>query len=88
LGLTRTPFAVKGGGHAFNPGFSSTCGVEISMTRFNRIQVNNAAGTVDVGAGITWGELCNAIVPLGVNVIGSREPSVGISGLILGGGEQ
>ncbi|PBK85365.1 FAD-binding domain-containing protein [Armillaria gallica] len=33
LGQTRMPFGVKGGGHAFNPGFSSTTGVQIAMTR-------------------------------------------------------
>ncbi|KAH9990392.1 hypothetical protein BJV77DRAFT_963381 [Russula vinacea] len=41
LGSTRTPFAVKGGGHATNPGFSSTTGVQISMTRFNETNVNS-----------------------------------------------
>jgi len=30
----KVPFAVKGGGHATNPGFSSTEGIHISMSRF------------------------------------------------------
>ncbi|KAK0224265.1 hypothetical protein IW262DRAFT_1459328 [Armillaria fumosa] len=34
LGETRVPFGVRGGGHATNPGFSSTTGVQIATTRF------------------------------------------------------
>ncbi|KAH9043470.1 FAD-binding domain-containing protein [Lactarius hengduanensis] len=85
LGSTRTPFAVKGGGHAFNPGFSSTTGVQISMTRFSNIELNNATGTV-AGSGITWDQAYAALESSGLNIIGGRIPTVGISGLTLGGG--
>ena len=40
-----------------NPGFSSTSGVEIAMTRFNEINVNSTCGTVEVGAGLTWDQV-------------------------------
>ncbi|KAH8984844.1 FAD-binding domain-containing protein [Lactarius akahatsu] len=86
LGSTRTPFAVKGGGHAVNPGFSSTTGVQISMTRFSNIELNNATGTVDAGPGVTWDQVYTALDSTGVNVVGGRVPTVGISGLTLGGG--
>ncbi|KAI9437989.1 FAD-binding domain-containing protein [Lactarius indigo] len=86
LGSTRTPFAVKGGGHTFNPGFSSTNGVQISMTRFSCIELNNAMGTVDVGPGVTWDQVYAALDSTGVNVVGGRIPTVGVSGLTLGGG--
>jgi FAD/FMN-containing dehydrogenase len=87
VGSSRTPFAVKGGGHTFNPGFSSTPGIEISMKRFNNVQVNNATGTVDVGAGLEWDQVYEAVVPMGLNVVGGRIPTVGVAGLTLGGGE-
>ncbi|KAH9054948.1 FAD-binding domain-containing protein [Lactarius vividus] len=86
LGTTRTPFAVKGGGHTFNPGFSSTTGVQISMIRFNSVQLNHATGTVDVGSGLTWDQAYAALESSGVNIIGGRIPTVGVSGLTLGGG--
>ncbi|KAH9026592.1 FAD-binding domain-containing protein [Lactarius pseudohatsudake] len=86
LGSTRTPFAVKGGGHALNPRFSSTTGVHISMTRFSDIELNNATGTVDAGSGVTWDQVYTALDSTGVNVVGGRVPTVGISGLTLGGG--
>ncbi|KAI9429222.1 FAD-binding domain-containing protein [Lactarius indigo] len=86
LGSTRTPFAVKGGGHALNPGFSSTSGVQISLTRFSNIELNNATGTVDAGPGVTWDQVYAALDSTGVNVVGGRIPTVGVSGLTLGGG--
>ncbi|KAI9437990.1 FAD dependent oxidoreductase [Lactarius indigo] len=86
LGSTRTPFAVKGGGHAFNPGFSSTTGVQISLTRFSNIVLNNATGTVDAGPGVTWDQVYAALDSTGVNIVGGRIPTVGVSGLTLGGG--
>ncbi|KAH9013689.1 FAD-binding domain-containing protein [Lactarius hengduanensis] len=86
LGSTRTPFAVKGGGHAFNPGFSSTTGVQISMTRFSSVELNNATGTVDAGSGVTWDQAFAALDSSGLNIIGGRKPTVGVAGLTLGGG--
>ena len=71
-----------------NPGFSSTSGVEIVMTRFNETKVNFTSGTVDVGAGLTWDQVYAALEPTGVNVVGGRIPGVGVGGLTLGGGES
>ncbi|KAI9437991.1 FAD dependent oxidoreductase [Lactarius indigo] len=66
LGSTRTPFAVKGGGHAFHPRFSSTTGVQISMARFNNIEFNNATGTVDAGPGVIWDQIYTALDSTGL----------------------
>jgi len=79
---------VKGGGHATNPGFSSTSGIEIAMTRFNEIKVDSTCGTVEVGAGLTWDQVYAALEPTGMNVVGGRMPGIGVAGLILGGGES
>ncbi|KAG6369181.1 hypothetical protein JVT61DRAFT_1339 [Boletus reticuloceps] len=86
LGETRTPFAVKGGGHATNPGFSSTTGVQIAMTRFSDIVYNSEARTVTVGAGLIWDDVYAVLEPHGVNVVGGRVSGVGVAGLTLGGG--
>jgi FAD/FMN-containing dehydrogenase len=79
---------VKGGGHTKNPGFSSTRGIHISMSRFNETKVNSESGKVEVGAGLTWDQVYDALEPTGVNVIGGRVPGVGVAGLALGGGEH
>ncbi|KAF8486344.1 FAD-binding domain-containing protein [Russula ochroleuca] len=86
LGSTRTPFAVKGGGSSTNPGFSSTTGVQIAMTRLNETTVNSNSGTVDVGAGLNWDPVYQALEPTGVNVVGGQVPGVGVAGTTLGGG--
>ena len=57
------------------------------MTRFNETKVNSKAGTVEVGAGLTWDQVYVALEPSGVNVLGGRVPGVGVAGLTLGGGE-
>ena len=86
LGSGRTPFAVKGGGHNTNPGFSSTPGVQIALARLNSTKVNINDETVEIGAGLTWDQVYQTLGPSGVNVIGGRTPTVGISGSTLGGG--
>ena len=70
-----------------NPGFSSTKGVQIAMSRFNETKVNYKDGTVEVGAGLTWDQVYTALNSTGVNVIGGRIPGIGVAGLTLGGGK-
>jgi FAD/FMN-containing dehydrogenase len=77
---------VKGGGHSANPGFSSISGVEIALSRFNSAKLNVDGRTVEIGAGLTWGQVYETLDPAGVSVIGGRVPSVGVAGLTLGGG--
>ncbi|KAF9244086.1 hypothetical protein BU15DRAFT_59436 [Melanogaster broomeanus] len=86
LGETRTPFAVKGGGHATNPGFSSTLGVHISMTRFSDVAYNSSAQTATIGAGMVWDDVYAALAQHGVVVVGGRVSGVGVAGSTLGGG--
>ncbi|KAI0260007.1 hypothetical protein BC834DRAFT_832532 [Gloeopeniophorella convolvens] len=86
LSATRTPFAVKGGGHTTNPGFSSTEGVQIAMTRFRDIVTDEAKGSVEVGAGLTWSEVYEKLDAEGKSVVGGRYATVGVAGLTLGGG--
>jgi len=52
IGEYRVPFAIKGGGHAFNPGFSSTIGVHISMSQFRDVIYHRANESVDFGCGL------------------------------------
>lgn len=51
VAATKTPFAVKSGGHASNPGFSSTPGVFISLVRLNQVTLSEDKSTVEVGTG-------------------------------------
>ncbi|KAF5326342.1 hypothetical protein D9611_000612 [Ephemerocybe angulata] len=86
VGRYRTPFAVEGGGHATNPGFSSTPGVHISLNSFKSITYNAASQTVEFGAGLSWNEVYTALEPHGVSVVGGRALGPGVAGFTLGGG--
>ncbi|OSX60855.1 hypothetical protein POSPLADRAFT_1146473 [Postia placenta MAD-698-R-SB12] len=67
LGANQAPFAVKGGGHAMNPGYSSTTGVQISMTRFHSVVNDASTSTAAIGAGLTWDKVYSALEQYDVN---------------------
>ncbi|KAL4071814.1 FAD-binding domain-containing protein [Scleroderma citrinum] len=86
IGENKCPFAVKGGGHTTNPGFSSTTGVQIAMTRFSEVTYDSASQTVIIGAGLIWDDVYSALEPYGVSVVGGSTTGIGVAGFILGGG--
>ena len=78
---------VKCGGHSTNPGFSSTTGIQIYLTRLNQININESKKLVRVGAGCLFEELYQALDPYQLGIVGgSGLAGVGLSGWILGGG--
>jgi FAD/FMN-containing dehydrogenase len=83
-----TSHQVKGGGHATNPGYSSTPGVHISLANFKDVVYNAASQTAVIGAGLTWDEVYEALEPHGVSVVGGRVTGVGVAGFTLGGGTK
>ena len=86
--LTAIDNQVKGGGHASNPGFSSTEGVHIAMSKFSDVTYNADSNTAEVGSGLVWDDVYSALEPYAVNVVGGRVTGVGVAGFTLGGGEQ
>lgn len=84
--LTRPAPKVKGGGHTSNPGFSSTTGVHIAMTRFSEITYHEGNQTATLGAGLIWDDVYAVLNPQKVNVLGGRATGIGVAGFILGGG--
>ncbi|GKZ26172.1 hypothetical protein AbraIFM66951_010044 [Aspergillus brasiliensis] len=80
-------FSIRGGGHLQIPGFTSNLdGVVISLGAFDRIQVAEDKSTAEIGVGLRWLEVYRRLEEHGVAVAGGRVPSVGVSGLLLGGG--
>ncbi|KAL7284766.1 hypothetical protein ACG7TL_002073 [Trametes sanguinea] len=86
VGTNKTPFAVKGGGHAMNPHYSSTTGVQISMARFNEVNYDANANTAQVGAGLIWDDVYAALEPHAAGAVGGRVSGIGVAGFSLGGG--
>lgn len=80
-------FAVRGGGHMWLPGASSSPGgVTIDLRGLNSVELSADHSIVSAGAGATWDLIYNKLDPLGLSVAGGRVAGVGVSGLTLGGG--
>ena len=69
-----------------NPGFSSTIGIQISMSRFDTVMYYPESSTVDVGSGLIWDEVYQTLDPYNITVVGGRVSGIGVAGLTLGGG--
>lgn len=79
------PFAVRSGGHSY-AGFSTSDGLVIDVKGMRAVAVDPANGTVTVAGGANNADVGDALAPYGVYFPGGRCPTVGVSGLTLGGG--
>jgi FAD/FMN-containing dehydrogenase len=80
-------FSVKSGGHtAFAGGSNIDDGVTIDLQHLNNITVSEDRKTVSTGPGNRWRDVSEILDPLKLAVVGGRVASVGVGGLILGGG--
>ena len=77
------PVAARCGGHSY-AGWSSTRGLIVDVTRMAGVSVSG--GTATVGAGTRLIDFYNGLAAHGRAVPGGSCPTVGISGLTLGGG--
>jgi FAD/FMN-containing dehydrogenase len=77
------PVAARCGGHSY-AGWSSTSGLIVDVTRMAGVTVSGGAATV--GAGTRLIDFYNGLAAHGRAVPGGSCPTVGISGLTLGGG--
>ena len=82
---TGLPFAVRSGGHSY-AGFSNSPGLVIDVKNMRSVTVNQEAGTVTVAGGANNADVGDALQSYGVYFPGGRCPTVGVSGLTLGGG--
>lgn len=69
------------------PGFSSTTGVQIAMSRFDNIEHDKSGMTLKVGAGCLWDQVAHEMRDSGQNIVGGQtDVGVGVAGWLLGGG--
>ena len=57
------------------------------MSRFSNFEYDPNSQTAVIGAGMTWGQVYDALAPYNVAVVGGRLPQVGVAGLLLSGGK-
>jgi FAD/FMN-containing dehydrogenase len=81
--LSGLAVAIRSGGHSL-AGESSSRGVVIDVTRINR--VSSRDGTIAVGAGSRLDDLYRQLSKFALVIPAGSCPTVGISGLALGGG--
>jgi hypothetical protein len=79
----RVPLALRSGGHSYG-GWSTGPGLVIDVGRMSAIEVQ--IGRVTVGAGARLIELYDAVATRGQGVPAGSCPTVGVTGLTLGGG--
>jgi FAD/FMN-containing dehydrogenase len=85
LEIFKTPFALRSGGHAPDPSWSSTeKGVLIRLSEINDIVVNVENSTVTVGAGCRRGEVYAAVGACDSVVAGGRYADVACGGHLTG----
>ena len=61
-------------------------GVLLSSSRLTRIALSSDNSHVSVEPGNLWGDVYEYLEPFGLSVVGGRIGSVGVPGLLLGGG--
>jgi hypothetical protein len=81
----RVPFAARSGAHSYG-GYSASRGLLISLARMNSVRVDRRSMTITVGAGTRIREFYAGLAGTGVAAPTGRCPSVGLTGLLLGGG--
>jgi FAD/FMN-containing dehydrogenase len=80
----RIPVSIRNGGHSY-AGYSSGDGrLILDVSKLNRIRVSG--GTAVVGAGSKLIDVYRALAAKGVTIPAGSCPTVGVSGLVLGGG--
>ncbi|KAI0377778.1 FAD-binding domain-containing protein [Hypomontagnella monticulosa] len=84
---TECPFAVKGGGHsAFKGASNSPGGITIDFINRKHVVPSPDRSSVAIGPGNTWREVYTALEEFNLTMVGGRAATVGVSGLLLGGG--
>ena len=78
------PIVARSGGHSYAGYSTTTNGVVIDLSKLGGVSVSN--GKARVGAGVQLIDMQRALTRRGLSVPSGSCPSVGISGLTLGGG--
>ncbi|KAI5779347.1 putative 6-hydroxy-D-nicotine oxidase [Geopyxis carbonaria] len=84
----RTNFQVRSGGHSPNPRWASGGDgvLLIDLAALNMVDLSADKKVARVGPGNRWNRVYDVLDTTGVTVVGGRLPTVGVGGLMLGGG--
>jgi len=82
----KLPFRIRDGGHSYEAYSLVNGGLVIDVSRLQNLQIDKENRTVEIGAGVRLLPLCEALWNQRVTIPIGTCPTVGISGLTLGGG--
>ena len=87
LSVFDTKFAIRSGGHTVAPGFSGVGndGVLLALQNLDTLTISADKKTMTIGTGNRWGGVYDYAAENGINIVGGREPMVGVGGFLLGG---
>jgi FAD/FMN-containing dehydrogenase len=80
------PIVARNGGHSYGGYSTVEGGLVADVTRMNRIDVDPSAGRARIGAGSLLANVYAALARHGVTIPAGSCPTVGVTGLTLGGG--
>lgn len=85
--FTGTKFALRGGGHNPNAGWSSigSTGLLADLYQLKYLSLSQDKNIISIGPGNRWSNVYRYLDRTGVSAAGGRVPEVGVSGLLLGG---
>ncbi|KAI9799504.1 MAG: hypothetical protein M1833_004026 [Piccolia ochrophora] len=90
--LVKNPsckFAIRSGGHTAWAGSNNIDGgVTIDLQALNGISLSKDKAVASIGPGARWGQVYTKLDTEGVAVVGGRVETVGVGGLIMGGGSS
>ncbi|KAI9752305.1 MAG: hypothetical protein M1835_001107, partial [Candelina submexicana] len=89
LGKGSCPFAVRSGGHGLVVGASNIDnGVTVDLSRLSRVTLSTDKTYASIGPGARWADVYAVLDAQGYAVPGGRVGSVGVGGLVTGGGNS
>ncbi len=78
--------SVRSGSHSFAGYSTNDGGMVIDLSRMKSITIDPMQRIARIEPGLTWGEVANTLQPYGLALTSGDASSVGVGGLILGGG--
>ncbi len=85
IAATGTPVAARSGGHSY-AGYSTTPGLVVDVGSMTDIGPGKSNGTARIGAGARMVDVYAQLAAVGSSIPAGSCPTVGITGLALGGG--
>jgi FAD/FMN-containing dehydrogenase len=80
------PLSVRSGGHSVAGYGTNEGGMVLDLSCMKAIRIDPERCTARIEPGLTWGEVSNALQPSGLALTAGDTATVGVGGLLLGGG--